>query len=446
MRLAAAVAALLAALAILSYLCERVLLRCLRAFFSARRYHRVATWCIATRFVVELAWTCYLRLCDGIEPLELDAAAGISGLHSLTLHENAWPPLTLRPVVFRGAASDLVAQGRWPSWDDFEPRNWVQWFDNPAVAAKGLPGQRFHYLDTEQRAIVRPAAVPLRLGEVLDIWAAPPTNETLYMQDNGRSADSAQSVFQASLPAHILPRLRVERGFDRIPRSLLGPVDRWQLHVGAHRGRGSTHNDFEDNIFVQLGGRKRWRLYHPLAELDLRPMPELVATRHAAGNYTFRTAQRHGEPCNHNYPQAPHAPSGTESAAIEVTLARGDVMLLPGNWWHAVERLPPAPGAAAGGEFNVAMSLFYDLPWTRPYRDAAFVVKTAGVRGLACAALALASGVRPSRLATYFRNYWRYDERSSGCVRCGDPAAPPAADGSDAQGGERWMRLCISRS
>ena len=138
MRLAAAVAALLAALAILSYLCERVLLRCLRAFFSARRYHRVATWCIAVRFVVELAWTCYLRLCDGIEPLELDAAAGISGLHSLTLHENAWPPLTLRPVVFRGAASDLVAQGRWPSWDDFEPRNWVQWFDNPAVAAKGL--------------------------------------------------------------------------------------------------------------------------------------------------------------------------------------------------------------------------------------------------------------------------------------------------------------------
>ena len=94
-----------------------------------------------------------------------DAAAGISGLHSLTLHENAWPPLTLRPVVFRGAASDLVAQGRWPSWDDFEPRNWVQWFDNPAVAAKGLPGQRFHYLDTEQRAIVRPAAVPLRLGD-----------------------------------------------------------------------------------------------------------------------------------------------------------------------------------------------------------------------------------------------------------------------------------------
>ena len=122
---------------------------------------------------------------------------------------------------------------------------------------------------------------------------------------------------------------------------------------------------------MQLGGRKRWQLYHPLAELDLRPMPELVATRHAAGNYTFRTAQRHGEPCNHNYPQAPHAPSGTKSAAVEVTLARGDVLLLPGNWWHAVERLPPAPGAAAGGEFNVAMSLFYDLPWTRPYRDAA---------------------------------------------------------------------------
>ena len=53
MRLAAAVAALLAALAILSYLCERVLLRCLRVFFSARRYHSGVVH--RRSFVVELA-------------------------------------------------------------------------------------------------------------------------------------------------------------------------------------------------------------------------------------------------------------------------------------------------------------------------------------------------------------------------------------------------------
>lgn len=466
-------------------LCQHLVSRCLPTMASSQRSVCALTWVVSLQICLCACWRMYVSLCDRIEPLEL-GASDLAGLVGHTSHENGWPPFMTRPVVFRAAASSLVERGLWPPWDEFQPRRWSRRFEDPKVSVHGLPesgdGARFHYVDTERDALVRPAATLLSLQEVLDTWAHGDQgnqNETLYLQDrawNAAQSIGASNVFQANVQALLLPRLRKESGFDRIPHSLplsatSGSLRRWQLHVGAHRGRGSVHNDFEDNVVVQLGGRKRWRMFHPLAtpSMGLRPLPELVATRDSPGNYSFGRVQRHGEPCNHNYPQTPHTARAQDVPSIEITLERGDVMLLPGLWWHDVQRLPlkrsgptTTPSAIESGgvheadsthgladEFNVAMSLFYELPWTRAYRDAWFVLNTAGVRGLVCAAVAQAAGVHPAQLAAFFRNRWCFDEPSGRClVRCDQPAGAATKAPTDAHKTgalpSRWMEVCTA--
>ena len=448
----------IAAIAGSAALFQHLMLRWLPSLVSSRRTVYVINCCLSAQLVLASCWTGYVALCDGIQPLEL-GASDLAGMARHTFHGDAWPPFMTRPVIFRAAASSLVASGQWPSWYEFQPRRWARQLGDPLVSINGLPGSgtRFHYVDLERDAIVRPAPTLFKLQDVLDSWAREALggggDETLYLSTY-RGDETTPGSFQASVQARLLAQLSRILGFNRIPDALPLPTDslgRWWLNMGAHRGGQSVHSDFDDNVYVHLGGRKRFQLFHPLASIGLRPLPELVATRHSPGNYTFRRTQSHGEPCNHNYPQAPYGMAAEDTHGVEVILERGDILLIPGMWWHGVQRLPPEATESepvhGPDEFNMGMSIFYNLEWTHLYRDIWFVLNKAGVRGLMCAAVAqAASRVHPLQLAAFFRNRWRFDESSGRCLRCDHPGAPAAKDDAHTTTASRWMRMCIGSS
>ncbi len=79
------------------------------------------------------------------------------------------------------------------------------------------------------------------------------------------------------------------------------------LYLGSPVGRGwGPHHDHHDVVILQAGGRKRWTVYEPVAELALR------------GHTPYRTSDR---------------------IAFVVEMAPGDLLYLPRGWGHEVENL-----------------------------------------------------------------------------------------------------------
>ena len=120
-----------------------------------------------------------------------------------------------------------------------------------------------------------------------------------------------------------------------------GGFGRWrvsQLFVGTEATSGARsfiHFDHNDNIFLQIAGSKRFRLFAPTEAGNLYAFP----CHHPMDRKAQVDLARESDPQHASaFLRLAHARS------YEVTLRAGDVLFLPAYWWHEVLTEPVPPG------------------------------------------------------------------------------------------------------
>lgn len=111
-----------------------------------------------------------------------------------------------------------------------------------------------------------------------------------------------------------VPSLRADLAFPAT-----GPFSTDVVWIGPAGMATPIHFDFVPNVYAQLAGQKRWRLWRP--ERELKPR--------FAGLGGFAMS-------------ALDAGDGPDAAGLpdmDVVLDAGDVLLLPAKWWHRVDTL-----------------------------------------------------------------------------------------------------------
>ena len=112
-----------------------------------------------------------------------------------------------------------------------------------------------------------------------------------------------------------------------------GPWRTSQLFVGTSAtagARSTLHFDHNDNLFLQISGSKRFRIFEPLDAGNIYAYP----VHHPLD----RRAQVDLSGANGGWPRLAGA------REREVTVGPGDVLFLPAYWWHEVYTLPVPPG------------------------------------------------------------------------------------------------------
>lgn len=111
-----------------------------------------------------------------------------------------------------------------------------------------------------------------------------------------------------------VPALRADLLFPET-----GPFTTDVVWIGPAGTSTPIHFDFVPNVYVQLAGQKRWRLWRP----D-RPLQPKFA---GLGGFAM-SALDVGD-----------GPDAAGPPDLDITLDAGDVLLLPANWWHRVDTL-----------------------------------------------------------------------------------------------------------
>ena len=121
----------------------------------------------------------------------------------------------------------------------------------------------------------------------------------------------------------------------------LGPWISTVLFVGAKSAGGARtrlHFDQVDNVYLQVAGTKRFRIFDPAQGARLGPYPF-----HHPLDRSGRVDLRDVKGSIGRFPRL------AEARGAEVTLAPGDVLFLPAYWWHEVLTDPPTDGGGAPG-------------------------------------------------------------------------------------------------
>jgi hypothetical protein len=122
-----------------------------------------------------------------------------------------------------------------------------------------------------------------------------------------------------------VPWFRARRG----PRTLLN--GQFQLFVGSGGSDTLMHAAMANNLFLQVQGRKRWRLFPPSFTPALQP----VANR---SPYFVSLADADKREHDDSHPHFRHA------AGYDVELEPGDVLYIPPYYWHQVQNPTPSIG------------------------------------------------------------------------------------------------------
>lgn len=115
---------------------------------------------------------------------------------------------------------------------------------------------------------------------------------------------------------------------DIPPLTLLGRFDRLftlALWVGQQGSISPLHFDAQNNLFVQLQGRKHFNLFSPKDSVNLYP---------ATGQKYPHISQ-----VNIDDPDSKKFPKLSQATRIDITLNAGDALFLPKYWCHQVNSL-----------------------------------------------------------------------------------------------------------
>ena len=138
------------------------------------------------------------------------------------------------------------------------------------------------------------------------------------------------------------------------------------LFVGNKGTKTNIHNAGNDNIFVQIRGKKRWLIWDQNAYYVINPK--------------VNRAPAKASPINPNNDVIPENPAFNYLPVIDMVLEPGDILLIPAYLWHYVENLTPTIGVgnrwisphnsihnnllfAALELFNTSPSIFTTLNW-----------------------------------------------------------------------------------
>lgn len=104
------------------------------------------------------------------------------------------------------------------------------------------------------------------------------------------------------------------------------------------------HKDPSDNVFLQLAGRKRIRLFEPGSDVAsaLRGKAEggLWERDMAGGGRAWEEGIVWGEGVVRDGERLDEMERGEEERVWEVEIGRGEVVVIPRGWWHAVRSVP----------------------------------------------------------------------------------------------------------
>ncbi len=211
--------------------------------------------------------------------------------------------LKSRPVVFAGAAIDWPCRKSW-SFESLAVEHGTK--DVLLVDAEGLSGR-----DT------RRGYEYLTLRELIE---------------NIRAGGDKYLRFSPLLQQ--LPVLEKDIDLDwfgryRDPRSF-GTT--YYMFIGGKGTKTLLHNDQPCNLYVQICGRKKWRLYPPENSAIVDPR--------------VSTTGYFDSPIDIDNPDLTKHPLFRYLDGYEVTLEPGDILYVPPHWWHHVENLSDAIAVA----------------------------------------------------------------------------------------------------
>ena len=113
-----------------------------------------------------------------------------------------------------------------------------------------------------------------------------------------------------------------------------GPWQRCQLFVGSAAAQGARsilHFDQYDNLFVQLSGTKRFRIFDPQQTAALYPYP----VHHPLDTRAQVDLEQ---------PDLEVFPDLARARGTEIVLGPGQTLFLPATWWHEVVTEPVPDG------------------------------------------------------------------------------------------------------
>jgi hypothetical protein len=93
------------------------------------------------------------------------------------------------------------------------------------------------------------------------------------------------------------------------------------IFAGQAGGRNALHCDFADGFLVQVFGKKTFKFFPPTAEEGVYPMNSFGRSRHCYASMKRPNAVLH--------------PRFMSLVPLEVTVDRGDVLIIPVGWYHA---------------------------------------------------------------------------------------------------------------
>lgn len=220
----------------------------------------------------------------------------------------------------------------------------------------------FSYFKDASDEFERPAcaSVRMRVGDFLSHRGLQETRDVPLLEPPGMAAHAACLYLQNTVlsigdsgalepPAGLGPGMVEDiAGLDmRLLRQFqqAGRFGQWrlsQLFVGTRAtvgARSTLHIDQNDNLFVQIAGTKRLRLFPPTEGGNLYAYP----VYHSQDRRAQVDLQRADDP-DHlaRYPRLAAATS------VDVEIRRGQLLFLPAYWWHEVVTEAVQGGEAVG--------------------------------------------------------------------------------------------------
>ncbi|VDB87963.1 Bgt-3379 [Blumeria graminis f. sp. tritici] len=270
-----------------------------------------------------------------------------------------------RPFVVRGGAADWQATREW-SVARLKALLQGQTVE-VAVTPNGLADAPTRDADG-QLCFVKPWQQRVDFAEFIDSLLAPetrtgseppPPSEVTYAQSRSRRAENDNLRHEYELLA---PQLPTEIAWAR--DALGQPADARNLWIGNAHSTTVLHKDPYENIYVQLLGRKHFRLLPPCALVCVAetPLPPAAYLKSPSG--TWRIRHEPGPPVplptwdpDAGPAQAQRTPYSHLVVPLAVTLEKGDMLYLPAQWYHKVSQ------SCADDGICCAVNYWYDMEY-----------------------------------------------------------------------------------